>query len=141
MGSEMCIRDSLIPSSPGWHHALCVYTGRLHRTVGRTRSQTTGQCPHCGERLRVIADITEPHRLTLRRPLSPALTIHRRENNSLACRSQPGPQPSPYPRAIQTSETTPCVFLQSDGKARYASYPRFLIYSIFCLTTLFILMR
>ena len=28
-----------------WHHALCVYTGRLHRTVGRTRSQTTAQ-PH-----------------------------------------------------------------------------------------------
>jgi len=28
---------------PGWHHALCVYTGRLHRTVGRTCSQTTAQ--------------------------------------------------------------------------------------------------
>ena len=45
------------------------------------------------------------------------------ENNSLACRCQPGPQPNCYPRAIQTSETTPCVFLRSDGKARYASYP------------------
>ena len=86
----------------------------------------------------------QPHRLTLRHPLSPALTIHRRcpgkhsrrmialfadkliistENNSLACRCQPGPQPNGYPRAIQTSETTPCVFLRSDGKARYASYP------------------
>ena len=87
----------------------------------------------------------QPHRLTLRRPLAPALTIHRRcpekhsrrmialfadkliistENNSLACRCQPGPQPNCYPRAIQTSETTPCVFLRSAGKARYASYPR-----------------
>ena len=77
--------------------------------------------------------------------LSPALTIHRRcpgkhsrpmialfadkliistENNSLACRCQPGPQPNRYPRAIQTSETTPCVFLRSAGKARYASYPQ-----------------
>ena len=45
------------------------------------------------------------------------------ENNSLACRCQPGPQPNCYPRAIQTSETTPCVFLRSAGKARYASYP------------------
>ena len=27
------------------HHALCVYTGRLHRTVGLTRSQNTAQ-PH-----------------------------------------------------------------------------------------------
>ena len=34
-----------------------------------------------------------------------------------------GPQPNRYPRAIQTSETTPCVFLRSAGKARYASYP------------------
>ena len=45
------------------------------------------------------------------------------ENNSLACRCQPGPQPNRYPRAIQTSETTPCVVLRSAGKARYASYP------------------
>jgi len=46
------------------------------------------------------------------------------ENNSLVCRCQPGPQPNCYPRAIQTSETTPCVFLRSAGKARYASYPQ-----------------
>ena len=45
------------------------------------------------------------------------------ENNSLACRCLPGPQPNRYPRAIQTSETTPCVVLRSAGKARYASYP------------------
>ena len=99
----------------------------------------------------------QPHRLTLRRPLSPALTIHRRcpgkhsrrmialfadkliistENNSLACRSEPGPQPNRYPRAIQTSETTPCVVLRSDGKARYASYPLIRIVSFFELSEL-----
>ena len=44
------------------------------------------------------------------------------ENNSLACRWLSRPQPNRYPRAIQTSETTPCVVLRSDGKARYASY-------------------
>ncbi len=45
------------------------------------------------------------------------------ENNSLACRCLPGRQPNRCPRAVQTSETTPCVFLRSAGKARYASYP------------------
>ena len=127
---------------PGLSHSRHFKTSHRATPYSRHRSGTPSESAGTQS---VRCKNGQPHRLTLRRPLSPALTIHRRcpgkhsrrmialfadkliistENNSLACRCQPGPQPNCYPRAIQTSETTPCVFLRSAGKARYASYPR-----------------